>query len=115
MPPLEDFTFNDLVNKTVQTQRRYDIFPFTNIGATLQNILYQLVRRNDPFLNGLLSQCNFGFVFGEQLLLDYEFIRHCIDNKMESLVLMDSYVKKNEIRLNTFEYLLRSTDGSLKD
>ena len=28
---------------------------------------------------------------------------------------MDSYVKKNEIRLNTFEYLLRSTDGSLKD
>ena len=35
MPPLEDFTFNDLVNRTVQTQRRYDIFPFTNIGATL--------------------------------------------------------------------------------
>lgn len=54
-------------------------------------------------------------MFGEQLLLDYEFIRHCIDNKMESLVLMDSYVKKNEIRLNTFEFLLRSTDGSLKD
>jgi len=31
------------------------------------------------------------------------------------MVLIDSYVKKNEIRLNTFEYLLRSSDVSLKD
>lgn len=28
---------------------------------------------------------------------------------------MDSYVKKNEIRLNTFEYLLRSHEHTLKD
>lgn len=28
---------------------------------------------------------------------------------------MDSYVKKNEIRLNTFEYLLRSSEHTLKD
>lgn len=31
------------------------------------------------------------------------------------MVLMDSYVKKNEIRLNTFEYLLRSHEHTLKD
>jgi hypothetical protein len=30
-------------------------------------------------------------------------------------VLIDSYVKKNEIRLNTFEYLLRSGESTLKD
>jgi hypothetical protein len=54
-------------------------------------------------------------VFGEQLLLDYDFIRHCIDNCVESLVLMDSYVKKNEIRLNTFEYIMRSSENTIKD
>jgi hypothetical protein len=47
--------------------------------------------------------------------LEYDFIRHCIDNKIESMVLIDSYVKKNEIRLNTFEYLLRSSEETLKD
>jgi hypothetical protein len=115
MPPMEDLTFNDRVNKAVQDKRRYDIFPFTDIGAILQNIQYQVVRKNDPFLNTLLSEANFGFVFGEQLLLEYDFIRHCIDNAVESLVLMDSYVKKNEIRLNTFEFILRSTESTLKD
>ena len=49
------------------------------------------------------------------MVLEYDFIRHCIDNKIESLVLIDSYVKKNEIRLNTFEYLLRSGEATLKD
>ena len=28
---------------------------------------------------------------------------------------MDSYVKKNEIRVNTYEYLLRSSEHTLKD
>lgn len=28
---------------------------------------------------------------------------------------MDSYIKKNELRLNTFEYLLRSNEPTLKD
>ena len=28
---------------------------------------------------------------------------------------MDSYVKKNEIRLNTFEFILRSQEHTLKD
>lgn len=73
------------------------------------------MRKNDPFLNTLLSEANFGFVVGEQMLLDYDFIRHCIDNCVESLVLMDSYVKKNEIRLNTFEYIIRSSEDTLKD
>lgn len=91
------------------------MFPFTEIGAILQNILYQLVRKDSRFLNQLLSEANFGFVFGEQLVLEYDFIRHCIDNKIESMVLIDSYVKKNEIRLNTFEYLLRSGEATLKD
>ena len=30
------------------------------------------------------------------------------------MVLIDTYVKKNEIRLNTFEYLLRNSEHSLK-
>lgn len=85
------------------------------MGSILQNILYQLVKKNDSFLNRLLSEANFGFVFGEQLLLEFDFIRHCVDNRIESLVLMDSYVKKNEIRLNTFEFILRSSEHSLKD
>jgi hypothetical protein len=31
------------------------------------------------------------------------------------MVLIDSYVKKNEIRLNTFEYILRCNEPTLKD
>lgn len=40
MPPMEDLAFNDRANKVVQDKRRYDIFPFTDIGAILQNIQY---------------------------------------------------------------------------
>ena len=73
------------------------------------------MRKNDAWVNELLAEVNFGFVFGEQLVLEYEFIRHCIDNKIESMVLIDTYVKKNEIRLNTYEHLLRSSEHTLKD
>jgi hypothetical protein len=84
------------------------MFPFTEIGAIFQNILYQLVRKDSRFLNKLLAEANFGFIFGEQLILEYDFIIHCIEQKKESMVLIDSYVKKNEIRLNTYECLLKS-------
>ena len=82
------------------------MFPFTEIGAIIQNILYQIVKKNNRYLNRLLSEANFGFVFGEQLILEYDFITHCIEQKKESMVLIDSYVKKNEIRLNTYEALV---------
>lgn len=64
--------------------------------------------------NQLLSDADFGFVFGEQLILEYDFIKHCIDNRIESMVLIDTYVKKNEIRQNTFEYLLCNSEHTLK-
>ena len=62
-----------------------------------------------------MSEANFGRVFGEQMVLDYEFIRYCIDQKLETAVMMDQFVKKNEIRLNSFEHLLRSSESTLKD
>jgi hypothetical protein len=112
--PMEDLAFNTKANSEAQQHRKYDMFPFTEIGAILQNILYQLVRKDEPLTNQLLAEADFGFVFGEQLILEYDFIKHCIDNKIESMVLIDTYVKKNEIRLNTFEALLRSHEHSLK-
>jgi hypothetical protein len=111
---MEDLAHNAKANREAQRHRKYDMFPFTEIGAILQNILYQLVRKDDPLTNQLLAESNFGFVFGEQMILEYEFIRHCIDNKIESMVLIDTYVKKNEIRLNTFEALLRNGEHTLK-
>lgn len=48
-------------------------------------------------------------------MLEYDFMRHCIDNRIESMVLIDSYVKKNELRLNTFQYLLRNSEHTLKE
>ncbi len=73
------------------------------------------MRKNDRFINQLLAEADFGFIFGEQMVLEYDFISHCIDNKIESMVLIDTYVKKNEIRLNTFEALLRSSEHTLKE
>lgn len=113
--PLEDLAFNRKRNEPIQKMRQYDMFPFTEIGCIIQNILYQLVRKDDRYINRLLSEVNFGFVFGEQLILEYDFMRHCIDNQIESMVLIDSYVKKNEIRLNTFECILKSSEVTLKD
>lgn len=113
--PLEDLAHNTKKNKQASDSRKYDMFPFTEIGAIFQNILYQLVRKDSRFLNKLLAEANFGFVFGEQLILEYDFITHCIEQKKESMVLIDSYVKKNEIRLNTYECLLRSSEQVLKD
>lgn len=51
MAPMEDITFNDKMNKKVENRRRFECFEMTDIGAILQNILYQLVKKNDPFLN----------------------------------------------------------------
>lgn len=38
MPPMEELTFDDRANQRVQEKRKYDIFPFTDIGSILQNI-----------------------------------------------------------------------------
>ena len=80
MGPLEDLTFHDRENKNVQKKRTFEMFEMTDVGAILQNILYQIVKKNDTFLNKLLSEANYGFIFGEQLILEFDFIRHCIDN-----------------------------------
>lgn len=51
MGNMEDTTFNDRMNKKVQNKRRFESFEMTEIGAILQNILYQMVKKNDAFLN----------------------------------------------------------------
>ena len=48
---MEDLTHHTKNNKEAQKLRKYDMFPFTEIGAILQNILYHLVRKNDRFIN----------------------------------------------------------------
>lgn len=63
--PMEDLAFNMKNNRESQQLRKYDMFPFTEIGAILQNIMYHLVRKNDNFINQLLAEVDFGFVFGE--------------------------------------------------
>jgi hypothetical protein len=90
-------------------------FPLTEHGAILQNIQFLLVRMNKSHINELLAFANFGKVLGNQLLLDYEFVCHCVDNCAENPSLLNSYVKKNEVRLNTVEFLLRNHEHTLKD
>jgi hypothetical protein len=107
--------FNSKNNKVQEKENKYNFFAFTEVGAIIQNILYQIVKKDDRYINRLLSELNFGFVFGEQLILEYDFIQYCIDNENESNVLIDSYIKKNEIRLNTFESILKSSEVTLKD
>lgn len=51
MAPMEDLTFNDRANKKVQNKRRFEMFEMTEVGAILQNIQYQLIKKNDTFLN----------------------------------------------------------------
>ena len=43
-------------------------------------------------------------------MLEYDFLKHCIDNNIEGLVLIDTFVKKNEIRLNTFQEILKNSE-----
>ncbi len=40
MGNMEDTTFNDRMNKKVQSKRRFESFEMTEVGAILQNILY---------------------------------------------------------------------------
>lgn len=103
--PMEEVIFNTREYKGVKGKKKikkYDAFPFNKIGTILMNTLFKLIKKDDPFLNEILAEANFGFKFGEYLLLEYEFLKHCIDNNIEGLVLIDTFVKKNEIRLNTF-------------
>jgi hypothetical protein len=41
--------------KKFENQRKADMFPFTEIGAILQNIFYQLIRKDNRFINVLLA------------------------------------------------------------
>ena len=50
---MEDVTFDDRSNKKIQNKRKFEMFEMTEVGAILQNILYQLVKKNDNFLNQL--------------------------------------------------------------
>lgn len=99
--PIEEMIFNK-DHKQAAPKKKYDAYPFNKIGSVIFNILYKLVKWNDPFINEILTEANFGYKFGEFLMLEYDFLRHCIDNNIEGLVLIDTFVKKNEIRLNTF-------------
>jgi len=47
-------------------------------------------------------------------MLEYEFLKHCIDNNIEGLVLIDTFVKKNEIWLNTFQEILKNSEPQLR-
>lgn len=49
--PMEELAHNTLVNKEVQQEKKFYTFPFTSVSAIMQNILYQLVRADTPFLN----------------------------------------------------------------
>lgn len=40
MLPLENVTWDAKENQKRQDKRKYDMFPFTEIGAIIQNILY---------------------------------------------------------------------------
>lgn len=106
---MEELIFNKEY-KSAAPSKRFDAFPFNKIGTVIQNILYKIVKTNSEFLNEILVEENFGFKFGEFLMLEYEFLIHCIDNHIEGLVLIDTFVKKNEIRLNTFQAILTSNE-----
>ena len=99
--PIEEMIFNK-DHKQPPPSKKYDAFPFNKIGSVILNILFKLIKWNDPFLNQILTEANFGYKFGEFLMLEYDFLRHCIDNDIEGLVLIDTFVKKNEIWLNSF-------------
>ena len=52
-------------------------------------------------------------MLGQWLILDLNFMAHCIDHRIEGIVLIDTFVKKNEIRINSFEALLANSEKNL--
>jgi len=55
--PIEEVIFN----KDQAPTKKYDAFPFNKIGTVILNILFKLVKANDPFLNQILIEANFGY------------------------------------------------------
>lgn len=112
--PVEDLIHGPN-HKGGKETKKYDAFPFNKIGCILLNTLFKLLRADDPLLNELLCEANFGIKFGEILMLEYDFLRHCIDHNIEGLVLVDTFVKKNEIRLNMFQEFLKTSEPELRN
>lgn len=56
--PIEEVIFNK--DQSAPT-KKYDAFPFNKIGTVILNILFKLVKANDPFLNQILIEANFGY------------------------------------------------------
>ena len=81
-----------------------------HIGIYLERILLKLVKMNNSDVNEILEAVSFGEVFGQHLQLQYENLRLCQVHKTPPY---DDYAEENNIRLNTFKYLLRSNSIKL--
>jgi len=113
-----DYLSESLYNKTkikkAERIHKYETLPLLPLSIPLQHILSQFVELNIPVLNEQLEKSNFGGVFGEQLQLQYEFLRLAMESETERLGLLDVYVEQNSNRLTTIENILKSKSSILK-
>eukprot|EP00831_Metopus_contortus_P008746 TRINITY_DN13360_c0_g1_i4.p1 TRINITY_DN13360_c0_g1~~TRINITY_DN13360_c0_g1_i4.p1 ORF type:complete len:900 (-),score=123.90 TRINITY_DN13360_c0_g1_i4:33-2657(-) len=100
--------------RTVERQHRYQCSPLLPLAIPLQHIISLLVQKDNKIINEKLESLNFGQLFGEQLQLQYEFMKITMDYETERLGLLDIYVEQSSCRLCTLEYLLKSSSAELK-
>jgi hypothetical protein len=94
---LGEALYNKMQTKKHEKENKYHICPFSRIGVQIQNILLILLSKNNSFLNQLLVEANFGYIFGDQLLMQYEYMRKSIDAQVDRHTIMD--VRKTLISL----------------
>lgn len=112
---LTESLYNQKKIRQIEQEHKFDNSPFMKLTIVLQHIIAILLKRNEDKINKQLEDLNFGQIFGEHLILQYEFLKLTIDSQAERLGLLDIYVEQNYNRLSILGYLLSSHSSTLKN
>ncbi len=112
---LTESLYNKRKIQRAESAHRYERLQLMPLSIPLQHIVAQFLQLNNDEINKRLEKADFGRVFGEQLQLQYEFLRLAMDSETERLGLLDVYVEQNCNRLCTVEYLLQSKSALIKN
>ena len=84
------------------------------ICIIIQKIIVNLLKLNDEFYNNLFIKAKFGFLLGELLLSQYQFLSNVFDKKKNDINIFNNYILENKLRAQFIEGILENSKDEIK-
>eukprot|EP00828_Plagiopyla_frontata_P026718 TRINITY_DN34875_c0_g1_i1.p1 TRINITY_DN34875_c0_g1~~TRINITY_DN34875_c0_g1_i1.p1 ORF type:complete len:376 (-),score=54.28 TRINITY_DN34875_c0_g1_i1:57-1184(-) len=109
---LEDLNYSFIMNS--ELLKKYYSNKLLCIAYSFQRIFMLLIKNKHPFYISLVNAINYGQYFVTLVKRQYFLINLYIKTKTENIHLLDNYVEEANIRLQTFESIIKSNNSQLK-